>query len=460
MKILVFVIASILSFNSIAAVDPDKGLFGGLWVRTSKPAEINLVWNRLAAPIYDDAYNGTSSTPGVWIQAFLPKRVVISPNVYDFSVLKEILNSTPIKKHGGNVGIELRMEGKAFPRFWRAAGYTFTPKGKKREILNLGKSAARIEFKKYLKRFAAEANNHPNIKFLCIGEMSGSAPFAKARIDIIKELADDLDYAYACVKQNNDIWDDIKDYPGVMKAVAGPKLAESGCGSSGKNWPIFDCRKDSRYSSFQWGNILGEKPPSKYPEIINVAAIEPNEFRMLKGGIGKNNPWGIPLPDSSLSAGKFNINNKVALWWLSGEPRFPQNAKKHNIKAVPGIMPSPIIALGISRGINWDGRIKDLHDAVRMFGFNGTGQLFPDFKDSVPVKKACDDGLDNDEDGLIDLDDPGCLSAKDNNETDPIPCTGYEALIDLEKALELSENEGVKKLINDAISTIQCEIDS
>jgi len=33
---------------------------------------------------------------------------------------------------------------------------------------------------------------------------------------------------------------------------------------------------------------------------------------------------------------------------------------------------------------------------------------------------ACDDGLDNDDDGLVDLDDPGCASAVDNDETDPV----------------------------------------
>ena len=32
----------------------------------------------------------------------------------------------------------------------------------------------------------------------------------------------------------------------------------------------------------------------------------------------------------------------------------------------------------------------------------------------------CDDGIDNDGDGLIDLNDPGCTSVTDNDETDPI----------------------------------------
>ena len=35
--------------------------------------------------------------------------------------------------------------------------------------------------------------------------------------------------------------------------------------------------------------------------------------------------------------------------------------------------------------------------------------------------RACADGVDNDDDGLIDLDDPGCEDANDRDETDPVP---------------------------------------
>lgn len=36
-----------------------------------------------------------------------------------------------------------------------------------------------------------------------------------------------------------------------------------------------------------------------------------------------------------------------------------------------------------------------------------------------PPKNQCEDGVDNDNDGLVDLADPGCSSATDNDETDP-----------------------------------------
>ena len=37
----------------------------------------------------------------------------------------------------------------------------------------------------------------------------------------------------------------------------------------------------------------------------------------------------------------------------------------------------------------------------------------------VTVQTQCSDGIDNDGDGKIDLADPGCANASDNNETDP-----------------------------------------
>lgn len=41
----------------------------------------------------------------------------------------------------------------------------------------------------------------------------------------------------------------------------------------------------------------------------------------------------------------------------------------------------------------------------------------------VGIVEACRDGLDNDGDGLLDRDDPGCMSADDSDETDPVLCT-------------------------------------
>jgi hypothetical protein len=42
----------------------------------------------------------------------------------------------------------------------------------------------------------------------------------------------------------------------------------------------------------------------------------------------------------------------------------------------------------------------------------------------VPTVNACADGLDNDSDGLIDLNDPGCDNANDNSELDVVPTGG------------------------------------
>ena len=39
----------------------------------------------------------------------------------------------------------------------------------------------------------------------------------------------------------------------------------------------------------------------------------------------------------------------------------------------------------------------------------------------LPPASQCGDGIDNDADGLIDLDDPGCSDISDNNESDDFP---------------------------------------
>jgi hypothetical protein len=39
--------------------------------------------------------------------------------------------------------------------------------------------------------------------------------------------------------------------------------------------------------------------------------------------------------------------------------------------------------------------------------------------DRTSQEAPCDNGLDDDHDGLIDLDDPGCLSASDPSEREP-----------------------------------------
>jgi len=45
-------------------------------------------------------------------------------------------------------------------------------------------------------------------------------------------------------------------------------------------------------------------------------------------------------------------------------------------------------------------------------------------RDQPPVTYQCSDGVDNDGDGLVDLQDPGCTNAEDNDETnDPPPTT-------------------------------------
>jgi glutamine amidotransferase-like uncharacterized protein len=44
--------------------------------------------------------------------------------------------------------------------------------------------------------------------------------------------------------------------------------------------------------------------------------------------------------------------------------------------------------------------------------------------------KQCDDGLDNDGDGLVDLADPGCVDVNDDDETDPLPLQQCEDGID------------------------------
>lgn len=41
---------------------------------------------------------------------------------------------------------------------------------------------------------------------------------------------------------------------------------------------------------------------------------------------------------------------------------------------------------------------------------------------------ACEDGEDNDGDGLVDMEDPGCADASDNDEADPVPTTPAPAL--------------------------------
>lgn len=46
-----------------------------------------------------------------------------------------------------------------------------------------------------------------------------------------------------------------------------------------------------------------------------------------------------------------------------------------------------------------------------------------------PVLAFCADGLDNDSDGLIDLNDPGCADASDNDETDPIVVVEIDELL-------------------------------
>ena len=53
-----------------------------------------------------------------------------------------------------------------------------------------------------------------------------------------------------------------------------------------------------------------------------------------------------------------------------------------------------------------------------------------DNKETDPKLKQCSDGIDNDGDGLIDLADPGCGNANDNEEIDP--------------AAEVSESAGGK----------------
>jgi len=63
-------------------------------------------------------------------------------------------------------------------------------------------------------------------------------------------------------------------------------------------------------------------------------------------------------------------------------------------------------------------------------GEGGTGGITP--------LTQCEDGVDNDEDGLVDLEDPGCADATDNDESDdPVSNECYEReLIDLNAALE------------------------
>jgi len=51
-------------------------------------------------------------------------------------------------------------------------------------------------------------------------------------------------------------------------------------------------------------------------------------------------------------------------------------------------------------------------------GLKESGQLVLDWIRNSAITYACADGLDNDGDGLIDLEDPGCVSARDDNESD------------------------------------------
>lgn len=409
------------------AVD-GRGFFGGAWVGVSREAttqEIDVAWDRILAPVYKDVYDDKYSVPGVYWNAFMPSSVVKGPGSFDFSILDRALRSKPVADHNGNIGIDIRLEGRVFPTHWDP--YTFIPPGQRKPILNLSNPKAVDILKDFLDNLAKKVNKHPQFKAICIGEMSGSSGVTEVKKEVIEYLAQRLEHAYACVVQNSDGWAVTKEYSGVARLVAGPKLAEGGCGSGNKNWPTFDCSKNSRYGSFQWGNILGDKPPSSYPRVINIASIEPNEFTIVGRGDGLRvpNPWNKSLPDPSLSLPGSNVDHNVFFWALSGKPRFPERAASLGIEPRGGIMPAAVIVVYAGFGKKDDPtRINNIQSAFRTFGFRGTGQLFPAWEGEAPApeKKQCNDGIDNDGDDKIDLADPGCSSSNDDDESDdPIP---------------------------------------
>ena len=64
------------------------------------------------------------------------------------------------------------------------------------------------------------------------------------------------------------------------------------------------------------------------------------------------------------------------------------------------------------KGVGWNSELAVGQSTT--FGFCAN-------RDQKPVTYQCSDGIDNDGDGLVDLSDPGCASAEDNDETNETP---------------------------------------
>lgn len=86
-----------------------------------------------------------------------------------------------------------------------------------------------------------------------------------------------------------------------------------------------------------------------------------------------------------------------------------------------------VVSDGIEvRGAPWNATLQA--GASTVFGFCAERTAPP-----PPPRPACDDGIDNDGDGRIDLQDPGCSSATDDDETDPVkpPPPGGDVVAEL-----------------------------
>ncbi len=80
-----------------------------------------------------------------------------------------------------------------------------------------------------------------------------------------------------------------------------------------------------------------------------------------------------------------------------------------------------------------------------------------DETDPVVILAACEDGIDNDSDGLVDLQDPGCEDAQDDDETDPVVPTQQPNIIvintDDQRADSIRHLPKIRQWLGDAGTT-------
>jgi hypothetical protein len=176
--------------------------------------------------------------------------------------------------------------------------------------------------------------------------------------------------------------------------------------------------------------------------------------------------WTDYISDSGLVVASFPIENLNALTFaannIEADPQFVAATEISETEDLHLTSLSP----AIDQGETANSPTTDFDGDVRPLGA-GIDIGFDEFAGGVTPTAQCADGEDNDGDGLIDLADPDCSSAEDNDESDAPPPQGNICSATATSVQEIQEEVDAsaitarrKKNLTATLNSIQAALDS